>query len=109
MIRAIALVGLIYGAAVAARGSGFLAVFLAGIVVADARAPYKRDIERFANATASLGEIVAFTVLGLTINIRSVLSSDAWWIGLGLAVLLAVVVRPLLVGLVLAAGAARPR
>ncbi|MGZ4650420.1 MAG: cation:proton antiporter domain-containing protein [Kineosporiaceae bacterium] len=100
VIRAIALVGLIYGAAVAVRGSGFLAVFLAGIVVADARAPYKRDIERFANATASLGEIVAFTVLGLTINIRSVLSSDAWWIGLGLAVLLAVVVRPLLVGLV---------
>ena len=53
------------------RGSGFLAVFLAGMVVADARAPYKREVERFHTAAASLGEIVAFTVLGLTINLRT--------------------------------------
>jgi potassium/hydrogen antiporter len=32
---------LIYGAATAAHGSGFLAVFVAGIVAGDARAPYK--------------------------------------------------------------------
>jgi cell volume regulation protein A len=101
VIRSIAFVGLIYGVAVVARGSGFLAVFLAGIVVADARAPYKREIERFHTAAASLGEIVAFTVLGLTINVRSVLSTDAWSIGLALAVLLAVVVRPVLVGALL--------
>jgi potassium/hydrogen antiporter len=101
VIRSIAFVGLIYGVAVAARGSGFLAVFLAGMVVADERAPYKRDIERFHSAAASLGEIVAFTVLGLTINVRSLLSGDAWVIGLGLALLLAFVVRPVLVGLLL--------
>jgi potassium/hydrogen antiporter len=101
VIRSIAFVGLIYGVAVVAHGSGFLAVFLAGMVVADARAPYKRDIERFHTAAASLGEIVAFTVLGLTVDVRSVLSSDAWSIGLALALLLAVVVRPVLVGVLL--------
>jgi potassium/hydrogen antiporter len=101
VIRSIAFVGLIYGVAVAARGSGFLAVFLAGMVVADARAPYKRDIERFSTATASLGEIVAFTVLGLTINLRGVFATEVWSVGLGLALLLAFVVRPVLVGLVL--------
>jgi len=101
VIRSIALVGLIYGTAVVARGSGFLAVFLAGMVVADARAPYKREIERFHTAAASLGEIVAFTVLGLTVNLRSVLDSGAWAVGLGLALIMAFVVRPVLVGLVL--------
>jgi len=30
-----------------AHGSGFLAVFAAGIVLGDGRAPYKREIERF--------------------------------------------------------------
>jgi cell volume regulation protein A len=101
VIRSIACVGLIYGVAVLARGSGFLAVFLAGMVVADTRAPYKRDVERFHTAMASLGEIVAFTVLGLTVNVRSVLAGNAWSIGLGLALLLAVVVRPALVGFLL--------
>jgi cell volume regulation protein A len=101
VIRSIAFVGLIYGVATVARGSGFLAVFLAGMVVADARAPYKREVERFHTAAASLGEIVAFTVLGLTINLRTVVDTGAWSVGLGLAVILAFLVRPLLVGLVL--------
>jgi cell volume regulation protein A len=101
VIRSIALVGLIYGVATVARGSGFLAVFLAGMVVADARAPYKREVERFHTALASLGEIVAFTVLGLTVQLRTLGDGNAWSIGLVLAVLLAFVVRPLLVGLVL--------
>ena len=101
VIRSIALVGLIYATAGMARGSGFLAVFLAGIIVADARAPFKRDVERFHTAAASLGEIVAFTVLGLTVNARTLLQSDALWIGIVLAVLMAFVIRPVLVGLVL--------
>ena len=36
----------IYGLATVAHGSGFLAVFVAGILIGDARAPYKREIER---------------------------------------------------------------
>jgi cell volume regulation protein A len=101
VIRSVALVGLIYGVATVARGSGFLAVFLAGILVADARAPYKREVERFHTGLASLGEIVAFTVLGLTVDVRSLADQGAWWIGLVLAVLLAFLIRPMLVGLVL--------
>jgi cell volume regulation protein A len=101
VIRSVAFVGLIYAVATVARGSGFLAVFLAGILVADARAPYKREVERFHTGLASLGEIVAFTVLGLTVELRSLGDGHAWSIGLGLALLMAFVVRPLLVGLVL--------
>jgi cell volume regulation protein A len=100
-IRVLAFAGLIYAVATLVHGSGFLAVFVAGILVGDERAPYKREIERFHAALASLGEIVAFTVLGLTVSLRSLPHGSALGIGLGLAALLAFVIRPLLVGLVL--------
>jgi cell volume regulation protein A len=89
----------IYGAASAAHGSGFLAVFVAGILVGDQRAPYKREIERFHAALASLAEIVAFILLGLTVHLAGLANRGAWLIGLLLALLLALVIRPLLVGL----------
>jgi cell volume regulation protein A len=100
-IRTLAIAFAIYGIATVAHGSGFLAVFLAGILVGDIRAPYKSEIRHFHSALASLGEIVAFTLLGLTIDLSSLFASDAWYIGLVLAVLVSVVVRPLLVGAVL--------
>lgn len=91
----------IYGLAALADGSGFLAVFTAGIVLCDARAPYAREVRRFHAALAGLAEITAFAVLGLTVSLRSLPHGDALGIGLVLAVLLAFVVRPLLVGLLL--------
>jgi potassium/hydrogen antiporter len=100
-IRTLAFGALVYGAAVLLHGSGFLAVFLAGIVIGDLGAPYKREIERFASGVASLAEIVAFIVLGLTISVRDILGSDQIWVGLALAVILIVLVRPILVGLLL--------
>jgi cell volume regulation protein A len=100
-LRVLAGVLVIYGAATVAHGSGFLAVFIAGIIAGDARAPYKREIERFHAALASLAEIVAFLVLGLTVGLHTLPDAGGLWIGLVLAVLLTVVVRPLLVGLML--------
>ena len=61
---------------------GFLAVFVAGILLGDARAPYKREIERFHSALASLGEIVAFVVLGLTVDLDDLARPDVWIPGL---------------------------
>jgi cell volume regulation protein A len=100
-LRTLAGAAVIYGAATAAHGSGFLAVFLAGILLGDQRAPYKREIEWFHASLASLGEIVAFSVLGLSVSLRSVWTGHAWLIGLALAALLAFLVRPVLVGLLL--------
>ncbi|MGI8433527.1 MAG: cation:proton antiporter [Nocardioidaceae bacterium] len=88
----------LFGLATVAHGSGFLAIFVAGIVIGDERAPYKGEIERFASALASVGEIVAFVVLGLTVDLGVLARSDVWGVGLVLGVLLAFVVRPLLVG-----------
>src|SRR3954451_1195526 len=95
--------GAVYGLTAAAHGSGFLAVFVAGIVVGDVRAPYKAEIERFHSSLASLAEIVAFAVLGFTVSYSNIVEGDRLVVGLGLAVLLTLVVRPVLVGVLLLA------
>jgi potassium/hydrogen antiporter len=100
-LRVLASAMAIYGAATVAHGSGFLAVFVAGIITGDARAPYKGEIERFHAALASLAEIVAFIVLGVTIGLHTLPDRGALGIGLALAVLLILVVRPLVVGVLL--------
>jgi cell volume regulation protein A len=88
----------LFGAATLAHGSGFLAVFLAGIVLGDVDLPYRREVEHVQAAAASLGEIVAFVALGMTVNLGQLSHRNVWLPGLALAVLLTVVVRPLLVG-----------
>jgi cell volume regulation protein A len=98
----LAAAGVVFGGATVIHGSGYLAVFVAGIVLGDEPAPYKIDIERFQSALASLGEIIAFTVLGLTVHLTSLGDGHAWQIGLGLAVILTLFVRPILVGLTIA-------
>ena len=98
--RVLAGVLAIFGAATLAQGSGFLAVLVAGILIGDEPAPYKREIARFHSSLASLGEIVAFVMLGLTMRLSQLASASAWAAGLALAALLAFVIRPVLCGLV---------
>jgi cell volume regulation protein A len=98
-LRVLTSVLVIFGLATVAHGSGFLAVFVAGIMIGDERAPYKGEIRRFHSSLASLAEIVAFILLGLTVRLRELPDGHAWAIGLVLAVLLAFVIRPLFVGL----------
>jgi potassium/hydrogen antiporter len=100
-LRTLAAAGAIYGVAAVAHGSGFLAVFIAGLLIGDERAPYKAEIERFHTSLASLGEIVVFTALGLTIDLTDLGANDLWRDGLLLALLLAFVARPLAVGALL--------
>jgi cell volume regulation protein A len=88
--------GVLYGTAALAHGSGFLAVFLAGLVLGDARVPYKGEIERFQSSLASFAELAVFVALGLTIDLGA-LGTRAWLEGAALAVVLALVVRPLVV------------
>lgn len=100
-IRTLAAALVVYGVATVAHGSGYLAVFVAGILVGDEPILFRNEVHRFHSAVASLGEIVAFGLLGLTISVHTLGQGHAWEIGLALAVLLAVVVRPVLVGAVM--------
>ncbi len=98
----------LYGIATVAHGSGFLAVFIAGIALGDPGTPYKREIERFHSALASFGEIVAFLVLGLTVDLAVVVRADVWLPGLVLGLGLALIIRPLAAGLCLLPARLRP-
>jgi potassium/hydrogen antiporter len=100
-LRTLASVLLLYGVTTLLHGSGFLAVFVAGIVIGGRRAPYQREIERFHAALAGLAEIVAFVGLGLTIDLTVLAQTDVWVPGLILGLALTIVIRPLVVGLCL--------
>ena len=100
-LRVVAAALVVYGAGTVAHGSGFLAVFVAGIVIGDTQAPYREEIEHFSSSLAALAEIVAFILLGLTIQLGDLASPGVWATGLALGATLAFVIRPLLVGLVL--------
>jgi potassium/hydrogen antiporter len=97
-LRTLALAGVIYGTATVAHGSGFLAVFIAGILIGDTDIPAKRGVERFHTSLASLAEIVVFVALGLTVDLTELGENNLWLDGLILAVILAFVARPLATG-----------
>ena len=96
-IAVILAVGAIYGAAAVAHGSGFLAVFVAGILVGDMRYAARRAVRDFNSALTDLGELAAFVALGLTVDLALIGDAGLWWQGLVLAALLGLVIRPLVV------------
>lgn len=93
-LRTLASSLMLYGIATLAHGSGFLAVFVAGIVIGDARAPYKPEIKRFHAALAGLAEIVAFAILGLTVDLNVLTHPDVWIPGVVLGAALTALIRP---------------
>jgi potassium/hydrogen antiporter len=100
-VRTLALAGLVYGVATVAHGSGFLAVFVAGLLVGDLDAPFKSEIQAFQDGLSTLAEIVVFVALGLTIDLGGVGASH-WGEGIAIAVFAALVARPLALGPLLA-------
>ena len=107
-LRTLAAAGIIYGAASVLHGSGFLAVFIAGLALGDLDIPYKRQIRRFHVALASLAEIVVFVALGLTVSVTELFEQGIWLDGLLLALALAFVARPLALAPLLAPLRMRP-
>ena len=103
--------GVIYGAASVLHGSGFLAVFVAGLLIGDERVPYKRPRSSASTRrSASLAEIAVFVALGLTIDVTQLVDAGRVARGLVLVLVLAFVVRPLVVApLLLRRGCAAAR
>src|SRR6266498_338208 len=100
-VLALALAGTLYGVTALAHGSGFLAVFIAGLFVGSAGMPYKDELERFHGSLAALAELVVFVALGLTVSIGS-LSGRTWLEGIVLALVVAFLARPPVVAATLA-------
>ena len=99
-VLSFALVLVTYGATALVGGNGFLAVYLAGLVMAQQEFVHKRSLVQFHDGLAWLMQIIMFVTLGLQV-FPSRLPSVAL-AGLYVAIFLILVARPLSVFLALA-------
>jgi potassium/hydrogen antiporter len=67
-IAAVGLTVLAYGAAAVMHASGFLAVYVAGVVLGNARLPHRQAILGFTDGLAWLAQIGLFVLLGLLVS-----------------------------------------
>jgi cell volume regulation protein A len=98
----LAAAGMIYGAASVVHGSGFVAVFVAGVLAGDTLTGNFPQTRRFHTALANLAEIVVFVALGLTIELHALPLHDVVVNGLILGAILVLVARPAIVAVLLA-------
>lgn len=74
------------------QGNGYLAVYIAGLVVGNRRIVYKKYIANFFDGLAWLFQIIMFLALGLLVNPRELV--DVAWIGLLVGVFMIIIARP---------------
>lgn len=86
---------LAFGLAANLGGSGFLAIFVAGVVVGNSRFVFQRGVFLFHDGLAWLSQITMFVVLGLLIDPKGLL--EVWLEGLLIAAVLIFLARPLAV------------
>lgn len=84
---------LVYSVVTFLGGSGFLAVYVAGLVCSYSESLHKKSLRQFHVGISWLMQISMFIVLGLLISPRQVLNIT--WIGLAIAGILMLVARPL--------------
>ena len=92
-VATLATAGLAYGGAASLHGSGFLAAYLAGLVLGSARIPAKQTVIVFHEGLAWVAQIVMFLALGLLVFPSQL--DDVWLEGTALALVLVFIARPL--------------
>jgi cell volume regulation protein A len=99
-VYAVAFASLVYGATAAVGGSGFLAVYIAGIIAGNSSFIHKRSLVRFVDGLAWLSQIGMFLTMGLLVFPSHVVPT----LGIGIAVsaFLLFAARPLSVFIALA-------
>jgi potassium/hydrogen antiporter len=91
---------LAFGAPTLLHGSGFLSVYVAGVIVGNGALPFRSGIFRVHNSIAWLGQVTMFLLLGLLVSPSGMM--EVRWTGLAIALVLAFVARPAVVWLCLA-------
>jgi potassium/hydrogen antiporter len=92
-VASLATVALAFGAADALEGSGFLAAYLAGLVLGSAPIPGKQTVTIFHQGVAWVAQIALFLTLGLLVFPSQL--GDVWLEGTALALVLVLLARPL--------------
>ncbi len=92
-VASLAIAGVAFGAADVLHGSGFLAVYLAGLALGSAQIPAKRTIITFHGGMGWLAQVVMFLALGLLVFPSQL--GDVVLEGSVLAIIVVAVARPL--------------
>lgn len=98
-IIAFGLIFLVYSLTDVCHGNGFLAVYIAGIVMGNSRMGFKREITTFLDGITWLCQIILFLILGLLVNPHEMVSVAL--AGTLIGIFMIVVARPLSVMLCL--------
>jgi cell volume regulation protein A len=94
-VATVAIAASAFGLAQVIHGSGFLAVYIAGLILGSARLPAKRAISDFHDGIAWVSQIAVFLVLGLLFSPSSL--ESLWDEALIVTLLLMFVARPIAV------------
>lgn len=81
------------------KGNGYLAVYIAGVIVGNARLTYRKEINTFMNGMTWLFQIIMFLTLGLLVNPHEMIDVAAVALLIGLFMI--IVARPVSVFLCL--------
>ena len=92
-VATLATAGLAFGGAATLHGSGFLAAYVAGLVLGSARIPAKQTVVVFHEGLAWVAQIVMFLALGLLVFPSQL--GEVWVEGTALALILVFIARPL--------------
>jgi potassium/hydrogen antiporter len=106
-VASLASAAVAYGAADVVHGSGFLAVYLTGLALGSSQIPAKRTITAFHDGLAWLAQLAMFLTLGLLVFPSEL--GDVAVEGTVLAIIVAVVARPLGVAFATVASGYSPR
>jgi potassium/hydrogen antiporter len=94
-VLTLALAFVAFGLPTLLNGSGFLAVYVAGVLLGNETLRYRTGLLRVHDALAWLSQVAMFLVLGLLVFPKQLLGVA--WVGLGLGLFLAFIARPLAV------------
>ena len=83
-----------------AHGNGYLAVYVAGLIVGNEKMAYKKSVITFFDSLTWLFQIVMFLALGLLVNPSELFG--IMWVSLAIVLFMIIVARPLSVFLCLA-------
>lgn len=79
------------------KGNGYLAVYIAGLVIGNSKFVHKRTSMRFMDGLAWMSQILLFLTLGLLVNPSELLSTNVLVPGLIISFFIIIVARPLTV------------
>ncbi len=81
------------------NGNGYLAVYIAGLIIGNEKVAYKKSVVTFFDSLTWLFQIVMFLTLGLLVNPSELL--DIMWVALAIVLFMIIVSRPISVFLCL--------